>query len=57
VFGPLNGVRLALVVLAVLAAIAAAGFGYWTATLVLAAGIFAHGWLWLRMYREHQRRG
>lgn len=56
-FGPLNGVRLALVTLAALAAIAAAGFGYWTAAAVLALGIAAHGWLWMRMYREHQRRG
>jgi hypothetical protein len=46
-----------LVTLAALAAIAAAGFGYWTAAAVLALGIAAHGWLWMRMYREHQRRG
>jgi hypothetical protein len=55
-FGPLNGVRLALVILAGVAAIVAAGFGQWTVTAVLSAGILIHGMLWLKMYRDHNSR-
>jgi len=46
-FGPLNGVRVALVACAVLAAIAAAAVGYWTAALVLLAGVAVHGAGWV----------
>lgn len=52
VFGPLNGVRTALVALAGVAALVAALFGEWTVTLVLGAGIAAHGALWLWLWRQ-----
>ena len=45
-YGPLNGVRAALVACAVLAAIAAGALGYWTAALVLLAGVAVHGAGW-----------
>lgn len=51
-FGPLNGVRVALVVLAGMAALAAAIVGQWMVTGVLLVGIGLHGLLWLRMYQQ-----
>lgn len=48
-FGPLNGVRTALVIGAAVAAIIAAAFGWWGAALVLLVAIAIHGagWWWL----------
>lgn len=56
-FGPLNGVRVALVACAVLAAIAAAALGYWTAAGVLLAGVAAHGagWFYLAAKAKAER--
>lgn len=51
-FGPLNGVRTALVVMAGIAAIAAALFGYWIVTLMLGLGVALHGLGWLYLYRQ-----
>jgi hypothetical protein len=56
VFGPLNGVRVALVCLAVVAAIAALIAGYPLVTAVLLAGVAIHGLGWLYLYRQHLRR-
>lgn len=53
-FGPLNGVRTALVIAAGLTALVAAILGYWTVTTVLALGIAIHGLGWLYLYRQHQ---
>lgn len=53
-FGPLNGVRTALVIGAALAAIVAAAMGQWTVTLVLAVAITIHGLGWLYLYRQHE---
>lgn len=51
-FGPLNGVRVALVTLAGLAALVAAVLGEWTVTLVLAAGVAIHGAGWVYLARQ-----
>jgi uncharacterized membrane protein len=51
-FGPLNGVRVALVISAFLAAIAAFVAGYAVAGSVLLAGVIVHGLGWLYMYRR-----
>jgi hypothetical protein len=56
VFGPLNGVRVALVCLAVVAAIAALIAGYPLVTAVLLAGVAIHGLGWLYLYRQYLRR-
>jgi hypothetical protein len=53
-FGPLNGVRTALVIGAGLAAVLAAVLGQWAVTLVLGLGIAIHGLGWLYLYRRHQ---
>lgn len=53
-FGALNGVRVALVATASVAAIVAAAVGQWAVTLVLAVGIALHGLGWLYLYRRHQ---
>lgn len=53
-FGPLNGVRTALVIGAALAALVAAILGYWSVTVVLAVAIAIHGLGWLYLYRRHQ---
>ena len=53
-FGPLNGVRVALVAGAGAAAILAAILGYWYVTVVLGIGILFHGLLWWKMYRDHR---
>jgi hypothetical protein len=55
-FGPLNGVRVALVSLAAVAAVAALVAGYPLVTVVLVAGIAVHGLGWLYLYRQHIRR-
>jgi hypothetical protein len=52
-FGPLNGVRVALVGLAVVAAIAALIAGYPLVTGVLLLGVAVHGLGWLYLYRQH----
>ena len=54
-FGPLNGVRVALVAGAAVAAILAAVLGYWFVTLVLGIGIGFHGLLWWKMYSNQRR--
>lgn len=51
-FGPLNGVRIALVVAAGLAGLAALGFGYPIAGLVLLAGVGVHGLGWLYLHKR-----
>lgn len=51
-FGPLNGVRVALVASAVFAAIAAVFAGYVGAGLVLLAGVALHGLGWLYLYNQ-----
>ena len=52
VYGPLNGVRVALVTLAVLAALMGAVLGYWMVTLVLAVGVALHGFGWLYLAQQ-----
>lgn len=54
-FGPLNGVRTALVVGAAVAALVAGALGHWAVTLVLGLGVAIHGLGWLYLYRAHQR--
>ena len=54
VFGPLNGVRTALVTTAALAAIVAAVFGQWIMTGMLLAGVAVHGAGWWYLYLRHQ---
>lgn len=51
-FGPLNGVRVALVAGAVLAAIAALFTGYIAAGIVLLVGVALHGLGWLYLYNQ-----
>ncbi|WP_420612246.1 hypothetical protein [Candidatus Spongiisocius sp.] len=51
-YGPLNGVRVALVTLAVLAALGAAILGHWIVTLVLGAGVALHGLGWLYLAQQ-----
>lgn len=53
-FGPLNGVRTALVVVAVIAAGFAAVFGQWIVTALLTAGVAAHGYGWWYLYKRHR---
>jgi hypothetical protein len=55
-FGPLNGVRVALVCFAIVAAIAGLIAGYPLVTVVLLAGVALHGLGWLYLYRQHLRR-
>lgn len=55
-FGPLNGVRVALVCFAVVAALAALIAGYPFVTVVLLGGVVIHGLGWLYLYRQHVRR-
>lgn len=54
-FGPLNGVRTALVIAAALAAIASLIAGYPAAAAVLALGIGIHGLGWLYLYATRDR--
>jgi hypothetical protein len=51
-FGPLNGVRTILVVGAGICAVVALLVGYPIVTVILVAGIGAHGALWWWMYRH-----
>lgn len=51
-FGPLNGVRVALVTLAVLAALFAAVLGHWSVSLVLGIGVALHGLGWLYLAQQ-----
>jgi hypothetical protein len=52
-FGPLNGVRTALVVTAVIAALLAAAFGQWIMAGMLTAGVAVHGYGWWYLYRRN----
>ena len=54
-FGPLNGVRTALVIAAGVAALLAAALGQWIVTLVLLIGVVIHGLGWLYLYRQSTR--
>ena len=54
-FGPLNGVRTALVIAAGVTALLAAVLGQWVVTLVLLIGVAIHGLGWLYLYRQGQR--
>lgn len=54
-FGPLNGVRTALVVAAALAAIVSFVAGYPGAGLVLLVGVAVHGLGWLYLYVNRNR--
>ncbi len=49
-YGPLNGVRIALVVLAVIAVVTASVIGQTLGALILAAavGVHAYGWMYLK---------
>ncbi len=51
-FGPLNGVRIALVSAAALAAIAALLLGHFMVSIVLLLGVGVHGLGWLYLYRQ-----
>lgn len=51
-FGPLNGVRTALVISAAIAAVLAAVFGQWIMTAMLLAGVAVHGVGWWYLYRR-----
>lgn len=51
-FGPLNGVRTALVITVVIAAIAAAIVGQYVVAAVFAAGVAVHGLGWWYLYRH-----
>lgn len=55
-FGPLNGVRSALVITAAAAALAAALFGYWIVTVMLGLGIGVHGLGWWYLWVDARRR-
>lgn len=52
VFGPLNGVRIALVAASAVAAIAAFIAGYAAAGIILLAGVALHGLGWLYLWRQ-----
>jgi hypothetical protein len=56
-FGPLNGVRTALVGAALLAALVSFVAGYPIAALVLLAGVTLHGFGWLYLYSRRDRVG
>lgn len=51
-YGPLNGVRVALVTLATLAALLAAILGYPMVTLILVVGVALHGFGWLYLAQQ-----
>ncbi|MFZ0012895.1 MAG: hypothetical protein WAL25_02150 [Acidimicrobiia bacterium] len=55
VFGPLNGVRTALVIAALLAALVCLVVGYPFAAAVLAIGVAIHGLGWLYLYTTRDR--
>lgn len=54
-FGPLNGVRTALVIAAILAALVSLIAGYPAAAAVLAAGVAIHGLGWVYLYLNRDR--
>lgn len=54
-FGPLNGVRTALVIAAALAAIVSLFAGYTEAALLLISGVALHGVGWLYLYSTRDR--
>ena len=54
-FGPLNGVRVALVSAAVVAAAAALLTGFVAAGLILLLGVLIHGAGWLYLYSQRPR--
>lgn len=54
-FGPLNGVRTALVIAAVVAALVCFAVGYPGAALVLLFGVAIHGLGWLYLYVNRDR--
>lgn len=54
-FGPLNGVRTALVIGAVIAALVSLLVGYPGAALVLLVGVAIHGLGWLYLYATRDR--
>jgi hypothetical protein len=56
VFGPLNGVRVALVCAAAVAGLAAIFAGYLGAGLVLLLGVAIHGLGWLYLYNRARSR-
>lgn len=58
-FGPLNGVRTALVVLAVIAALASALVGEFLAAAVILMAVLVHGvgWLFLYSKRDQNQQG
>ena len=56
-FGPLNGVRVALVALAVVAAVGALIVGYPEAAAVLAVAVAVHGVGWVYLYKQRMRNG
>ena len=51
-FGPLNGVRTALVVTVVIAALAAVVLGQYLVAVVFAAGVFVHGLGWWYLHKH-----
>ncbi len=53
-FGPLNGVRSALVIAALLTAILAGALGFWAATGILLAAVGVHGLGWLYLWKRAQ---
>ena len=55
-FGPLNGVRTALVIAAVLAALVSVVAGYPGAAIVLMVGVAIHGVGWYYLYVTRDRR-
>jgi type III secretory pathway component EscV len=57
VFGPLNGVRTALVIAAVLAALVSLIAGYPGAAIVLMFGVAIHGAGWYYLYVTRDRKG
>ena len=56
-FGPLNGVRVALVATACVAAIAALVAGFTAAAIVLLVAVGIHGLGWLYLYRQRVESG
>jgi hypothetical protein len=54
-YGPLNGVRTALVIAALLAALVSLVAGYPAAAAVLGAGVVLHGLGWVYLYLTRDR--
>ena len=53
-FGPLNGVRTALVIAAAVAALAAIVLGEWVMATMLLLGVALHGVGWWYLWRRQQ---